>query len=97
VLGMSHRGWQRAAPEDAGIQNNIFRQLGEKLYLIIDLEPGIVVGLVNELGDQTLRAVYLSAHQNGYWGKPGENGPRLGDLDPVMASELVGDLTHLTS
>jgi predicted DNA-binding WGR domain protein len=97
VLGMSHRGWQRAAPEDAGIQGNIFRQLGEKLYLIIDLEPGIVVGLVNELGDQTLRAVYLSAHQNGYWGKPGENGPRLSDLDPVMASELVGDLTHLTS
>ena len=97
LLGMSHRGWQRSSPMDAGIQNSMSRQVKDNLYLVVDLDPGIAIGYVNELGDQSLRAVYLGTDPDGYWGRPNEGGPLLGDLDPIIASELLGDLTHLVN
>jgi hypothetical protein len=95
VLGLVNRGWQRAEPMDAGIENHISREVGENLYLLIALEPGIAVGYVNEFGDQTLREVYLDTHRNGYWRQQGEDVPRLSTLDPVTASELLADLAQL--
>jgi predicted DNA-binding WGR domain protein len=97
LLGMSHRGWERSSPMDAGIQGSVSRQVDENLYLVIDLNPGIAIGYVNDLGDQTLSSVYLATHPDGHWGRPGEDAPRLGGLDPVIASELLGDLTHLVN
>jgi hypothetical protein len=95
VLGLVDRGWQRGEPMDAGIENHISRKVGENLYLLIDLDPGIAVGAVNEFGDQTLRDVYLDTHRNGYWRRQREEVPRLNSLDPITASELLADLTQL--
>jgi hypothetical protein len=98
VLGLVSRGWKRGTPMDAGVENNISREVGENLYLIVDLEPGIAVGYVNELGDQTLREVYLGTSQDYYWRHGNEDtGVPLGTLDPITASELLRDLTRLTN
>ena len=97
LLGLSSRGWERSAPMDAGIQGSVSRKINENLYLIVDLDPGIAIGYVNELGDQTLHSVFLGNAQYDYLRPETVNDPRLRDLDPVTASELIGDLTHLTS
>jgi hypothetical protein len=98
VLGLVSRGWQRGTPMDAGVENNISRKVDENLHLIVDLEPGIAVGYINELGDQTLREVYLGAGQDDYWRwGNGDTGAPLGTLDPITASELLRDLTRLTN
>lgn len=100
VLGLVNRSWQRAEPWDGGVEQNITRMISAQLYLTVDLEPGIPVGSVTLLGpEQTLSHVYLSSLR--YGGRRGDRpddpaGPRLGDLDPITASELLGDLTRLT-
>jgi hypothetical protein len=97
LLGLANRGWERSTPMDAGIQPHVCRKVDESLYLIIDLDPGIPVGNTDALGDQTLRAVYLGADPDGYWRRSDQEDPPLGTLDPIVASELLGDLTHLTN
>jgi hypothetical protein len=95
VLGLVARGWQRGVPMDGGVEVVITRKVGENLHLILELDPGIAVGAVDELGDQTLRELYLATARNGYWRRPDGSGPRLGSLDAVAASELLADLTRL--
>jgi hypothetical protein len=95
VLGLVNRGWQRSEPMDGGVEIAITRKMSENVHLIIELDPGIVAGAVGEFGDQTLRAVYLDTHRNGYWHLPDDSNPRLGSLDTVTASELLADLHRL--
>ncbi|MGW1188180.1 DUF4132 domain-containing protein [Streptomyces sp. NPDC002559] len=96
LLGLTKRGWERGAPQDAGVECWMSRPAGAGRYLVIDLDPGIAVGMVDELGDQTLEAVRIGSSP-GYY-RPGDDHPlRLGDLDPVLASELLADLTEVTA
>ena len=97
VLGLVRRGWRRGTPRDAGVEITISRELGPRLHAVIDLDPGIAVGSVEALGDQTLRKVYLSREPSGSWSREDEAGLRFDRLDPITASELIGDLTTLTS
>ncbi|MBR7836681.1 DUF4132 domain-containing protein [Actinospica durhamensis] len=92
VLGLLKRGWQRGGPMDGGVANTISRELGAHLYAVVDLDPGIAVGYVEALGDQTLRKVYLARDTDGYLNRQRQDGPHLDLLDPVTASELIGDL-----
>ncbi|MDK0524405.1 DUF4132 domain-containing protein [Streptomyces sp. ML-6] len=96
LLGLTKRGWERGTPQDAGVECWISRPAGPGRYLVIDLDPGIAVGMVNELGDQTLEAVRIDSSPDYY--RTGDDHPlRLGDLDPVLASELLADLTEVTA
>ena len=95
VLGLVARGWRRGEPMDGGVEVAITRKVSENVHLIVELDPGIVVGAVDEFGDQTLREVYLDTHPNGYWSLRDGSGPRFGSLDAVTASELLGDLARL--
>ena len=97
VLGLVKRGWRRGGPMDGGVENTISRELGAHLYAVIDLDPGIPVGYVEALGDQTLRKVYLARSSDGYGNRQAQGGPQLDVLDPVTASELIGDLIKTTS
>ena len=94
VLGLSSRGWQRSTPMDGGVQGSIYREVSENLYVVVDLEPGIAVGYVDALGDQTLRDISLGTDPED-WRRVAGDDLRLGILDPVTASELLGDLTRL--
>ena len=97
ILGLTNRGWERGGPQDAGMEHIIFRRLADDRYAVIELDPGIAAGLPNEFPQQTLQVVGLDdRHPEGYWtGK--RAGLAFGSVDPVMASELLSDLTDLVS
>jgi hypothetical protein len=95
VLGLTSRGWDRGEPQDAGIECWISRRLPGDRYLVIDLDPGIAVGAVAALPDQTLRTVALAGSPDRLWRGGGPTNS-FADLDPVTASEILADLTTLT-
>ncbi|MGW1358230.1 DUF4132 domain-containing protein [Streptomyces chartreusis] len=96
LLGLTKRGWERGEPQDAGVERWFSRRIDDGRYLVIDLDPGIAVGMVDMLGDQTFRAVWLDR-------SPGDHYPRrdyplrFAGLDPVIASEILADLTEVTA
>ncbi|WP_063042832.1 DUF4132 domain-containing protein [Nocardia pseudovaccinii] len=95
VLGLTRRGWDRGAPLDNGVERWISRQVAPDAHLVIALAPGIAVGMVNELGDQTLETVWLDKAPGDHW--PSREYPlRMGALDPIIASEVLADLAELT-
>ncbi|MGK5554560.1 DUF4132 domain-containing protein, partial [Actinomadura kijaniata] len=95
VVGLERRGWERGAPQDAGIQGEIFRALPDGRYLVVHLDPGIAIGALDALPEQRLRSVVLGTRPDALR-TPDDPGPRLGDLHPVTASEILADLTDLT-
>jgi len=96
VLGLERHGWVREEPQDAGIQGSIFRAIGEGHFVVIGLDPGIAVGSPDIFPEHELAAVHIADHPDG-WGRRDVNPLRFGDLDPVTASEVIADLTELTS
>ncbi|MBO2457166.1 DUF4132 domain-containing protein [Actinomadura violacea] len=96
MLSLTKRGWERGAPQDAGVECWISRPAGANLHVVIDLDPGIAVGDPDALGDQKLRQVCLCRRPDELWMHQGDPRP-FGELDPVTASEIIADLTALTS
>ncbi|GGU47939.1 hypothetical protein GCM10010211_10120 [Streptomyces albospinus] len=96
VLGLTKRGWERGQPQDAGWVSSFHRRIGEDRYLVINLAPGIPINFVDEFPEQTFRVVWLDTGPGDYW--EGRVCPlRFGDLDPVIASDLLADLTEVTA
>ncbi|MFE1350106.1 DUF4132 domain-containing protein, partial [Streptomyces sp. NPDC058757] len=96
LLGLQKRGWERGVPQDAGVERWFHRRLAPERHLVVQLEPGIAVGMPDEAPEQTLDTVWLDAHPGDHW--PSRTYPlRFADLDPVTVSELLADLTELTS
>lgn len=94
VLGLTRRGWQRATPQDAGVEPWLMRPLPGGRAAVLNLEPGIVAGAVEEFPEQRVEHVWLSDTGDGdRWPR---GGVRFGELDPVVASELLADLIELT-
>jgi hypothetical protein len=97
VLGLTSRGWRRGEPQDAGVECWISRRLPEGRNIVIELDPGIAAGIPDELGDQTLETVGVADRPDQFWiGGPAPTGT-FADLDPVTASEVLADLSALTS
>ncbi|QKG20398.1 DUF4132 domain-containing protein [Actinomadura verrucosospora] len=96
MLGLTKRGWERGAPQDAGVECWISRPAGVDLHVVIDLDPGIAVGNPDALPDQRLRQVCLCRRRDELWMHHGDPLP-FGRLDPVTASEVIADLTALTA
>ncbi|GAB7051223.1 DUF4132 domain-containing protein [Catenuloplanes indicus] len=95
VLGMEKTGWRRGAPQDAGIQGWMERPLRGDRLAVLDLDPGIVVGLVTEFEEQTLGLLRVVEGANPW--SSGVPSVPLDRLDPVTAAELMRDLTLLTA
>ncbi|MFF6776622.1 DUF4132 domain-containing protein [Streptomyces sp. NPDC012637] len=96
LLGLQKRGWERGEPQDAGVERWFSRRLGPERYLVIELDPGIAVGLISEFPDQKLDTVWLDKQPCDHWASR-EHQLRFADLDPVTVSEILADLTELTS
>ncbi|MEV7954290.1 DUF4132 domain-containing protein [Streptomyces sp. NPDC088141] len=95
VLGLQRRGWERGAPQDAGVERWISKRLADDCHLVIALHEGIAVGVVDMFPDQVLETVWLDARPNDHWA--GHTHPhRFTDLDTVTVSELLADLEELT-
>ncbi|BEL06829.1 hypothetical protein Q0Z83_050200 [Actinoplanes sichuanensis] len=82
LLGLERRGWRRDTPEDAGVQNRIERTIAGRT-VIVELDPGIPVGIPDELGDQTLTEIQVSTTSGR---QP------FTALGPVAVSEVIRDL-----
>jgi hypothetical protein len=91
VLGLEARGWRRGSPQDAGVVCWMEKRLEGDLVVMLDLDPGLYTGYLSGSPEQTLGATLVR--------KPGTWGPNgtipLGELDPILFSELVRDLEGL--
>ncbi|MFD8086334.1 DUF4132 domain-containing protein [Kitasatospora sp. NPDC059722] len=96
LLGLTKRGWERGQPQDAGIERWFSKKLGEDLHLVIALNEGIWVGVVDEFPDQTFETVWLDRTPRDHWSRT-EYPATFGELDPVVASELLADLEAVTA
>ncbi|MET8851244.1 DUF4132 domain-containing protein [Amycolatopsis sp. NPDC004625] len=94
LLGLTQRGWVRGPVRDNGIEHEILRPLPGGGAVVVNLEPGIAVGLPAEEPEQTLTAIRLDEPATG---TRASRGTRVfGELDPVTASELITELAELT-
>jgi hypothetical protein len=96
VIGLERLGWAREAPQDAGFQGSISRPAGPGRFIVIGLDPGIVAGDPDAFPEIRLDSISITDRADGY--VPRGTGPvPFGALDPVTASEVIAELTGLTS
>ncbi len=95
ILGLSHRGWQRGSPQDAGVSNVTYKLVPGGRAVIVDLDPGIIAGDAMEWPEQTIVRVWLNDGPAD-WGNSNGNLP-FGVLDDITASEMLRDLEALRS
>ncbi|MEU5152698.1 DUF4132 domain-containing protein [Glycomyces sp. NPDC021274] len=97
VLGLTQRGWNRAAPEDGGVAPGISYPLPGGGFVVVSLEPGIWVGAVGEAPDQTVESVGLDRFERYAWSNAHDFTREVPDgIDPVVASEVLASLARLT-
>ncbi|MEV5572242.1 DUF4132 domain-containing protein [Spirillospora sp. NPDC052269] len=89
VLGMTGRGWELGEKETGGFRRQIGLMTPDERHLMVQIEPGIRVIAPYEYPDQEITRVWL------FTGRLGDRLP-FGDLDPVVASEILADFLHLT-
>jgi hypothetical protein len=95
VLGLVRRGWERGMPLDGGVERWISKPVPGGLHVVIDLDMGISAGYAQDSDDQTLHTVWINDRPDDFW-------PRkrlrhtFGELGPVIASEVLADLTWLS-
>ncbi len=95
LLGLTGKGWDRAAPQDAGIEPGLTGWLHGVGYIVIDLEPGIWAGAVEQYPEQKLRSVVVADQELRGWSIP-EPITDFGPVDPVAASEALAALAKAT-
>ncbi|MFG2919663.1 DUF4132 domain-containing protein [Kitasatospora sp. NPDC048298] len=96
LLGMERRGWQRGEPQDAGVERWLSRRVGPNRYVVLAPEDGIAVGAHDAYPEQRVETVWLDVRPGDYWTR-GRTFPTFAELDPVTASEMIADLTELTT
>jgi hypothetical protein len=96
VLGLTARGWNRAAPEDAGVAPGIAFPLPEGGCVTVALEPGIVVGYPREAPEQVIQSVRLALYERYHWTEREEPDEFPTGIDPLTTSEILASLTRLT-
>ncbi|MFV2179965.1 hypothetical protein, partial [Actinomadura sp. LOL_011] len=88
---MTSRGWELGDKEDGGFRRQVMTMTPDGRHVMAFFSPGIRVVAPEEYAEQEFREVIVLSGR--YSGKP----VSFGDLDPAAASEIVNDLTRLTS
>ncbi|WP_137937957.1 DUF4132 domain-containing protein [Chitinivorax sp. B] len=91
VLGLSNKGWRRGDAQDGGSIWYFTKAVGKKM-VELNLDPGIIVGMVDEYPEQTLQTV-STGHPNG-WGSV-DTPEAFNTLDSIAVSELIRDMESL--
>jgi hypothetical protein len=100
VFALEKRGWRRSDPADAGSQNHMLRELPDGRTVVADLHPGLSIGAIAESADQEFERVWISEPVAGYTGyvvRSRTGGTPFSALDPITASEILRDLTEVTT
>ena len=95
VLGLDSRGWRRGPPQDGGVVCWYEKHVQGGLTVSMDLDPGIFTGIISESPEQTLGSITISKGGGGWYAQ--DKALPLGDLPPIVFSELVRDLESLRS
>ena len=100
MVGMLERmGWTRGIPEDGGVFHEHSKAFpSANVTAIFQYENGVPVGFMQDWEDQTISDCFFV---------PGIYHPRIysdhkqrvpfGEVDPVVISEIIGDLSALKS
>ncbi|WP_112261477.1 DUF4132 domain-containing protein [Lentzea terrae] len=96
VLGLTKKGWVRGEPQDSGVECWITRPFPHGGALVASLEPGIVVGAVDEYPEISFPDIWFSPSGGGDWSAP-KDAPSTFDIDPITLSELLSELESLQS
>ncbi|OLT33929.1 hypothetical protein BJF79_34135 [Actinomadura sp. CNU-125] len=88
LLALVRQGWEPGDAGDGGGVIDISFRFAPDRWVWIGLTPGFGIGHMAEGDDQTLRDVGIGADTGAL---------RLGDLDPVVASEILADLEFLAA
>ncbi|MBV2156669.1 DUF4132 domain-containing protein [Kitasatospora sp. SUK 42] len=96
LVGMERRGWQRGEPQDNGVERWLSRRVGPNRYVVLAPEHGIAVGMHDVYPEQRVETVWIDVRPNDYW-THNRTFPTFAELDPVTASEVIADLTELTT
>jgi predicted DNA-binding WGR domain protein len=92
VLGLANKGWRRGQAQDGGCIWYFSKPLGTDRVIELSLDPGIIVGMVDEYPEQTLGQVQVGKPSG--WGDM-RDAEALHQLDPISASELIRDMEGL--
>jgi Domain of unknown function (DUF4132) len=92
LISLEHHGWRRGLAEDAGFSTVMLKNVGSRSF-VLELDPGILMGMIEEYPEQTLGAVTIGRARGG----AGGDGPAFGSLDPIVVSELIRDLERVTA
>jgi hypothetical protein len=93
LIGLERRGWRRAG-QDGGYQSAVEHDLPDGRVLTVLLEPGILLGVPKEHPEQVLTDIWIRAAGGGW---ADAHTTPLGTLDPVLASEILRDLSETTT
>ncbi|AOS64153.1 DUF4132 domain-containing protein [Actinoalloteichus hymeniacidonis] len=96
VLGLASRGWERGDAHDHGEVQWMARPVPGGRRVVISLQPGISLWLGGDAEFQTLTKILLAE------GSPanavrGRGLVAFGELDAITASEVLAELTRLTT
>lgn len=94
--------WIRGMPQDAGIFDLHYKQFeSANVTAVLGYNDGIPVGYMDGWDDQTLESCYFISglqEPKGYWFDDRRNNTlKLGKVDPVVISEVLGDLNALAA
>ncbi|MDR3004307.1 MAG: DUF4132 domain-containing protein [Acidovorax sp.] len=92
VLGLVNKGWRRGQAQDGGGIWYFTKPLGQHKVIELYLDPGIIVGMVDEYPEQELGDVHVGKPAS--WGEI-DKPEAFTLLDPISASELIRDLEAL--
>ncbi len=93
VIGLEARGWRRGPPMDGGIVGWMQKQLPNGACACLNLDPGLFTGYLDEEPEQTLDDLTVTRSAQS-WDSRGQT--PMGELSPVIFSELVRDVTQLS-
>ena len=89
LLALQRRGWRRSG-QDGGHQLRAERDLPGGATLIVELDPGIAMGVPTQYPEQSLQDVWICPAGGDQWSR--QHPVPFSVLDPATASELLRDL-----
>ncbi|MFY9259018.1 MAG: DUF4132 domain-containing protein [Gallionella sp.] len=92
ILGLVNNGWRRSPALDGGCIGSFEKVLNDQRVIELRLEPGIIVGMVNEYPEQTLQELIVGSGSS--WGYS-DKLDAFTSLDDITASELIRDMERL--
>jgi hypothetical protein len=94
ILGLTKHGWVRGQPQDNGTEFGFHFPLPAGGYVVVELDPGLQVGMGADIEDQRFASVFLSKRLDAYHRRASGLPPR---IDPVIASEVLAALDRVTA